>query len=509
MAFAMAYKEEYQLTTEPALHEELLHYLYEGHITSMTMPNLERVFVKQNQFGWIALAKDAEAMKFKPKSARSFPVLFQRINEGFKYYRPNLSYTNKSFFKRQIRWLVGLFFDFDKEQLEALNLYSPLELIEHVESFGFRVSAVIKTSSGYHVYLPMQPMRGMWNSNKTIQQYDRVLKKIARLIGSDPHAASAEHYFRVPRPDNVVYFNPLDKPELGFYEGILELDEMPLQTNFDASVQYGKLLRQPAIQKLLNGDFAKLAIANGRKLGRNNAAFTLAIAMKHDEISIEEATDRMRVWHNQIIKDGFPFDEVERCIQHAYDGDYKFPSWRVVQALTGERLRPITPKKERAVRQDHFSEIREDLLKYLKRYKLEFHVSLSMSQRKLADTLRVKLRSLQFVIAQLKDEGVLKVESIRDGRSFVSLYILEVQSEETEINEAPEELLRQVSNGGTAGLTTLPVSIKQQAQAARYTYSTRTSVHDANTLLPLFAIGLRPLPGSRIRELLERPDTDG
>ncbi|MGP3788166.1 hypothetical protein [Paenibacillus sp. 1A_MP2] len=419
------------------VHRELLKYQYESHLTERTQPNINRVFSNQNNYGWTALAFDVAGMSLKPKTARSFPSLFNKIEkEGYQYYRPNLSYTSQSHAKRKLRWLVSIIMDFDAEHLKDLGIEDHEQLIRHVEDHGFEVFGVIKTTSGYHVYLPMQPLRGQYNGNRTIIRYDQTLKYITRMLGADMNAASAEHYFRTPQQYNVVYFKPVPKPDFSFYEQLF-IESIKKETKsivevVDSQPNFGKIMKQPAIVKLYSGNFIEKAYTDGKagrkKVGRNNAAFTLALAMKADGWNKEEAVMGLKDWFHKRLnnKSGFTWAEVGRAIEHAYCKDYKGPSPVYVEALTGLKFRPLT---ERVSEQDRkkmtYKSIEEKIVSYLRRYYQEFEKDLMLSQAKLAEELRVNLRSLQYVLKSMKSRDVICIETKRVGRSNVSIYFLD------------------------------------------------------------------------------------
>lgn len=418
------------------VHRELLKYQYDSHLTEKTQPNINREFEKQTNYGWTALAFDVDGMSKKPKTARSFPSLFAKIEkEGYQYYRPNLSYTSQSHMKRKLRWLVSIILDFDAENLQVLGINDHEQLIDHVESFGFKVFGVIKTSSGYHVYLPMKSIRGQYNGNQSIKRYDRTLKYITQLLGADTNAASAEHYFRTPQRSNVVYFNPVAKPEFSFYEQMY-LESRNVANNSilatESKVSLGKIMKQPAIVKLFSGNFNQKAFtdekAGRKKVGRNNAAFTLALAMKADGWNKEEAILGLKEWFHKRLQNkiGFAWNEVSRAVEHAYNKEYKGPSPVYVEALTGLKFRPLTERvSEKDRKKMTYKSIEEKLISYLQRYHQEFEKDLMLSQSKLADELRVNLRSLQYVLESMKSRELITIETKRIGRSNVSIYFLD------------------------------------------------------------------------------------
>ncbi|MFD2328766.1 hypothetical protein ACFSR7_05835 [Cohnella sp. GCM10020058] len=440
------------------------------------------------------MAFDVAGMSQKPANARSLPSLLYKIEkQGYTYYRPNLSYTSASHKKRQLRWLVSLIFDFDAEHLVQLKINSHVELIRHVESFGYVVSGVIKTSSGFHVYLPMNPVRGCWNGASTIQRYDEVLKSIARQIGSDPAAASAEHYFRAPNKANVVYFFPADKPDFDFYERAVEELNNRSESRSE-QVWFGRMMSQPAMLRLLSGDFNTSAWANaengGRKVGRNNAAFTLALGMKFDGWTIEQALNELSVWfHSRINKKGFVWREVQNAVRHAYEGQYKGPSARYVEAFTGMKLRPLSKRKAKEEKtRMQFKETEEILITYLQRYYLEFQKDLCMSQAELAKRIGVKLRSLQHVLKEMQKTGALTLETRREGRSNVSMYFLSEELLPQEKAEEAEPVVTAGPQDGTAAPADTEKAVWEAPRAPQAKLAAVLRIHSAIAFTSFFEL---------------------
>ncbi|MFC5402945.1 hypothetical protein [Cohnella soli] len=486
---------QFRRNPEVKLHRELLKYIYENHLSERTMPNINREFVPQNDYGWTALAFDAGAMQLIPAHARSMPSLLKKIEKyNYQYYRPNLSYTSKSHKKRQLRWLVALIFDFDAENLRQLRIHSSEQLVEYVESFGYIVCGVVRTSSGFHVYLPMQPLRGEWNGQRTIQRYDLVLKRMAKQLGSDPRAATAEHYFRTPQAENVVYFRHAEKPHFDFYEE--QMGGATEKAAAEGSISFGRLMSQAAMLKMLSGEFDPNAVVvnpvtnESRSIGRNNAAFTLALGMKADGWTEQQATDELKAWYcHRISRYGFNWSEVVNAIKHAFSNDYKGPSPLYVYAFTGLKLRPLSKKKtkEERVRQP-FKETEDLLISYLQRYYQEMEKDLVMSQTKLASALGVKIRSLQHVLKDLKERGMLDVHTKREGRSNVSIYFLD-QTLLPEMHGVAETVLESANLDGTATSTHQPEANQEPQREPSEELSAKPQIHPAISVTYFLAIG--------------------
>lgn len=417
-------------------YKDVLHYIYDGKLTTKTQRNRTREFIKQDHLGWITLAENLKALSnpgiFVHQKARSYPSLFHKIiQDNYLYMRYNMSYTSASHRKCDLRFVVTIPLDFDEDHLKDLNISSANGLREYISTFGFDVFLIIRTTSGYHVHLPISPYKV---NESEILHYDTILKKITELLKADPKCASAEHFFRVPNPDNIVYFNPILKPKLGFYENKLSKYSLPAieERKKTSTIIFGKNMNQPAIKKLLAGDFNysnKNEITTD-KIGRNNACFTLALAMYADNIAKCDAENKLLEWRGVINNKGFSEKEVKNTLNHAYSGRYLGPKKFYVEALTGMSFIPYTRPKARGTRQNHFSEIRDDLIKYLNCFYQKNNDHLESSQTKLAEDLSefsgftISVHSLKKVIAKMKTDKELEVKTIRRGSSSVSIFVL-------------------------------------------------------------------------------------
>ncbi|MGO4344534.1 primase C-terminal domain-containing protein [Paenibacillus sp. MCAF9] len=448
-----------------------IRYMYDGKLSNETQPNKTGVYSIQNEFGWVTTPEHLEALRnplqYTHLKARSIPSLLNKIiQNNHLYMRYNMSYTSQTHRKSDLRYIVTVPLDFDDVQLEELNISTAIELKTHINKFGFEVFLIIKTDTGYHAHLPIEPLKVMEMGAK---HYDLILKKIVKLLGSDPNSASAEHFFRVPNSKNVVNFFNIEKPKLDFYENKLKdisvrNQEAKKTDRLITPVLFGKNMNQKAMRELLKGNFnvecyATDGYGKTRKCGRNNACLSVALGMFADNISQSETRRVLLKWREEAINnDDFPEEEVLRIISNAYSGKYEGPGKFYVEALTGMSFIPYTIPKARGKRQNHFSEIRDDLIKYLNEHYRKYNEHLEMSQGKLATELSdftgflISVDSLKKVIAQMKKEEMLEIKTIRRGKSYISIYILcdllsasgcmiEIQDTNEVIEENVEELI--------------------------------------------------------------------
>lgn len=440
---------------ERPVHHSAIEYLVGDSLSkhSVSMPKSElKKTSRKEQWGWAHLGKSKDTLKMPaPIAVLSIPQLIHKVDrEGMNFWRPNVMYSSKSAKQRQLRWLTCFFFDFDPHHLKKLDLYTPDEICDHViREIGVHPTLILQTPSrGYHVYLPLKRIRGMVNGEKTIPRYGAVMRHIARLIGSDIYAATPEHYMRVPKAKNVIGFWPTTHyPTLEDYEENLEIQNTT-SLSTERIVEDVKVIQikdytyKKAIEMILSGNFQDGYVPDSKntkkRVGRNNAAFTLSLAFKVSGYTEEEAEKKISVWHQSGNFNTVDFDlsEALATVRHAYESSCKGPSSTYLEALTGISCRAhriITPRKPREERRDHLSEISQDVRTYL----VQRNGDVDITQTELAKELGVALRSLVAVLKKMRDSKLIRVEKFRVGRTWRSQITLinNVQSSDKSNNQ--------------------------------------------------------------------------
>ncbi|MDB5054043.1 MAG: hypothetical protein JWM44_2093 [Bacilli bacterium] len=426
---------------ELPIHHAAIKYILGDSISpsslKLTRDQLKEVSRNAN-WGWVHLGKSKETLKMaKPIAVLSLPKLLHMVDrEGMNFWRPNLLYTSTSAKQRQLRWLNCFQFDFDPHHLRELDIFTPEELMDHVRAItGYSPTLLIRTpSSGYHVYLPLERTRGMMNGTHSIPRYGVVIRHIARLLGADIHAASAEHYMRVPKARNVIYFSPaMYHPTLEEYEELFEINETKVSISQVKDFKDTKIvllsnyIKNKAIEMILDGQFESnnSSKIKNNKVGRNNAAFTLSLAFKASNYTQQKAEQEIIDWHNsgKFNTHGFDLNEALGTVKHAYEGKCRAPSSIYLEKLTGVRCssyRILTPRKPRQERRDHIIEIIEDVRKYL----ILNNGLIEITQINLSKEIKVSLRSLVAALQLMRNEQHITVEKLRIGRSWISRIML-------------------------------------------------------------------------------------
>lgn len=200
---------------------------------------------------------------------------------------------------------------------------------------------------------------------KTIHAKD----ESANLLVNADQGANALGYFRIPTEENIVYFNGQalnSEWALTWAKRQSKLHKRAAVTaNTNVSKIYKKagIMNDPAIQSIIQNIFIRGAKG---KLGRNNAVFILALAMKYEGKSEAEIIDEIDIWNSQI-KSPLKHGEILRTVRSAMKDKYSAPKKSYVEELAGVEMTFTfdirTPKKERLEReQSHYSEWEQDII---------------------------------------------------------------------------------------------------------------------------------------------------
>lgn len=344
------------------------------------------------------------------KSCRSYSTLLKIASGDIHgmpvvYWKPNTFYRGDKPLKANLRWLNALVLDIDEEGLCILDIF------DRVRVAGLPEPTLInQTPHGWHVYWSITPARA---TTKAIALYEALIKAMIRALeGADPNCFSAEKYFRIPA--NVKHFSEVRYTLSDFIEwrDINEPDPTPPKST--AKIYYiSKCLSQPGIREIHKG------ADDGC---RDNSAFTLALAYYKDGFTADEALAALRVWNQDSIP-ALSESILQSKVKSAYSGRYKGPSDKYVHALTGIHLRyrPITPAKPREERQrDHLSEIREDIIKYIRNN----GGRVELTQKAFAEVLDVAIRSFKAALKTLRSEGLIVAYISGAGRARQALYAI-------------------------------------------------------------------------------------
>lgn len=347
-------------------------------------------------------------------------VKIYKRSDKFGYFTANTFNHPRDRIKEKLENLIFIGLDFDlakdgsgrdftADQL-ATVIYNELEFFPHFiwES---------KTKGNFQVGFLINPMIG---SPKSVYLYEMILKRLAIILGADIFATDATHLFSVPE---YVYQYEDEKKiyDIDDFRFVLEIEWIndtleKRRKEFENSVidiTEQRLLRQPAIQKLMNAELVGF---------RNNACFTLGLFLYSLNRTYEHTLSFFEnEWYPKLVENqnaaGFPVREMHRCIKSAFSGKYSGAKPEFIELVTGEEF-------YLAVYRSTYFKKKEEERVYMSKTKLRTRLidwirqnnSKPVTQKELAELLDVSYRTLKLQIKALKDEGVISVTTSR-GRN--------------------------------------------------------------------------------------------
>ncbi|MDE3841094.1 replication protein ori43 (plasmid) [Bacillus methanolicus] len=237
---------------------------------------------------------------------------------------------------------------------------------------------------------------------------EEVKQAFVNAVGADA-GANPLGYFRFPKEDNIEFFyaKPVNTEWL-----LTWAKDRSRKAKRPAAVKgkhqsriFGQagIMDDPAIQAIIQNVMIK-----GSKgvLGRNNAIFTLSLAMKYEGKTEEEIYNQMDEWNSQL-KHPIPNREVRAIIKSAMKSDYKAPGKAYVEELAGVKMEYRfcirTPKKPREERKrSHLYEREQDIIDYLEAHCTANEPYIQGSIRELAKLFGMAKQSFQAVLERSK-----------------------------------------------------------------------------------------------------------
>lgn len=304
---------------------------------------------------------------------------------------------------------------------------------------------ILKTTKGFQAYFVLSESAYISNKNqfKSLKVAKRISENIKKSllkhipgidIGCNDFA-----FFRIPRPDNVVYFN---QEQTYSFLDLKEWSMTYTKNNNDLiAIDGGKkdMKYNPTQAKWFNQVINKTNLegGDGRK-GRNHATFGLALALYAAGKTENEACDILDEFNSNLIKP-LRNTEVEKCISSAFSGKYKGPKKSKIdllfsdQDIDDERKHSNAFKfkssgyrefkKHRKARKDrqysHVYEWEMDVIHFIEKKIKSGQTFLDgMNQKALAEEIGVPIASFKRLL-QKSTKIVKKVEG--QGRNAVTL----------------------------------------------------------------------------------------
>lgn len=369
---------------------------------------------KENwKYGYSFIADLVSDNLVRHRSYRNFNKLNKQIEQA-TYFTPNTFYRNDERAKSSLRWLNAIFIDIDQNDI------SVMDILDMCSEAGLPAPSIInKSPKGYHVYFKIEPV---WATPKAVGLYNALSEEIRKVLKGDPNAVGGERYIRIPK--NIVHFEQVTYTlkefldwrdiNLGFEVQEQEALDKPLCT---IHVLRRGMLNHPAFKQILKG-FSKPGL-------RDRAAFTLALAMKVEGFTKEEALAVLVEWNKKNTKEDKPLNlaKLQSKIRSAYSGKYHGPRADHVREISGMNFyyQTINKKKSREERiYLHLEEIQEDIINFLKKSGGE----LEISQANLAKEINAPIRSVKKALQALKNDGQVLQDTQGRGRASKTIYKL-------------------------------------------------------------------------------------
>ena len=377
---------------------EAIRFLLVGSLTEKPKRGKNDV-LSTNDLAWAFVA----GSDFQPVPVRTYATPEQKMKAGAVYFTPNTFYHRKKKDKNSLRWLNSFFVDIDDPEITLPDV------LDEVNDAGLPEPTVAnKTPHGWHVYWALKRVRA---TPKALKMYETLQGKIVTAIGADPKAASAEHFMRIPC--SIQYYTS-EKYSLQDFVDWADINFPEWRTEKRSPVVTAgpEIMSHPAIQILLQG------VGEGR---RNNTCFTLALAMKCAGYSQDQTFRELTAW-NFLNQPPMPLSHIRACVRSAYSGKYHAPSARAISELSGVEFRHRVIRPGGSSSDDGGSkrgpyrtkeETREKFVQWLQEH--GGHFMIKKGQQQIADEIGVARRTLCDVIADMKKEGILKIETKRLG----------------------------------------------------------------------------------------------
>lgn len=219
---------------------------------------------------------------------------------------------------------------------------------------------------------------------------------------------------RIPRTDNIKLFEPTETVD--FDEVMKESMLANPKQNQEKSNRHE--IAMPTAQ--VNQGWYRALLTNTKSdsmpnLGRNNMAFTLALANKSSHRNAQQALDDLDQW-NTNLANPLDFKELQKVVKSAYNGPYQAASMAYVKpmlkAYTDYQWHAVWThlKKSKAERKNLFvNERAADLLNYINEHTLKTKDYFESSLRHLAEALNTNKNAIAKAVKYLKQSRQLIV----------------------------------------------------------------------------------------------------
>ncbi|MCB4210324.1 MULTISPECIES: primase C-terminal domain-containing protein [Lactiplantibacillus] len=398
---------------------------------------------KQNKHGAIAMYRS------KAQMAKSWGTIYtskEAVYDNYAtstHWTPNvfnyLTYTDaskhyvKGTKEQNLSQINTLVVDVDYRDVEERQAKFAEVWDTAMLDVQFMPTLILATQKGYHIYYVFdEPVFVRRHANGKLPAV-RAAKAIAKSL-KDFYAqklpavdvtCNSFGVFRVPRPDNIEYFEPkmtvdfqaLMTWSINFANDQHQIKPQNTQRSFYAR-RASRQIDQPWFQALIN----QTDIDQNVGYGRHNTIFTLALACYSSNVSQAQCFDILDEF-NSNLNHPLATQHVQKVINDAYSGQFHAASREYVNALLetwvpdadrrGYLQRSQTtwykyakPRTERV--NSHVNEWQADLMAYFnQRISRDNNWFTRTSLRHISKELNICLGSLTKALKELIDQGLV------------------------------------------------------------------------------------------------------
>ncbi|MBP5810199.1 primase C-terminal domain-containing protein [Lactiplantibacillus argentoratensis] len=398
---------------------------------------------KQNKHGAIAMYRS------KAQMAKSWGTIYtskEAVYDNYAtstHWTPNvfnyLTYTDaskhyvKGAKEQNLSQINTLVVDVDYRDVEERQAKFAEVWDTAMLDVQFMPTLILATQKGYHIYYVFdEPVFVRRHANGKLPAV-RAAKAIAKSL-KDFYAqklpavdvtCNSFGIFRVPRPDNIEYFEPkmtvdfqaLMTWSINFANDQHQIKPQNTQRSFYAR-RAGRQIDQPWFQALIN----QTDIDQNVGYGRHNTIFTLALACYSSNVSQAQCFDILDEF-NSNLNHPLATQHVQKVINDAYSGQFHAASREYVNALletwvpdADRRVylqrsqttwyKYAKPRTERV--NSHVNEWQADLMAYFnQRTSQDNNWFTRTSLRHISKELNICLGSLTKALKELIDQGLV------------------------------------------------------------------------------------------------------
>ena len=297
----------------------------------------------------------------------------------------------------------------------------------------FMPTLILATQKGYHIYYvfdePVFVRRHANGKLPAVRAAKAIAKSLkqyyAQKLPAVDVTCNSFGVFRVPRPDNIEYFEPkmtvdfqaLMTWSINFANDQHQIKAQTIQRSFKAR-RTSRQIDQPWFQALIN----QTDIDQNVGYGRHNTIFTLALACYSSNVSQAQCFDILDEF-NSNLNHPLATQHVQKVIRDAYSGQFHAASREYVNALletwvpdADRRVylqrsqttwyKYAKPRTERV--NSHVHEWQADLMAYFnQRISQDNNWFTRTSLRHISKELNICLGSLTKALKELIDQGLV------------------------------------------------------------------------------------------------------